>query len=435
MIEENQTIEGTVESLAFGGKGIIKHEGFVIFVPFTAPGDVVKVNITSVKKSFAEGDVVEVITPASCRTKPTCQYYGICGGCQLQHISYESQTEQKAHFVADAIERIGKIALEEPVKCLPSSTPWHYRRSITFSIRSLLGNFGGGFVSYDNKEVISVEECPLFVKGPLLKDVHAMLHSLKGTPNRYDKVSIVKNGQGAFVLAFDFKKQFPKNLDIVMGHLLEENDSFAGAVAYFQERKKSYGVTSCSYDIEGLTISFSASAFVQTHPEQSATIYNNIVKNAKECNAENVLDLYCGIGVSTLMLAKEGMHVTGVENNREATKRAIQNSKDNDIKGAYFFRGDVSKVAEKLLAKDPDLVIINPPRTGVDDVTLSAINHAWPKNIIYISCMPATLARDVAALKHRGYKISSCKAYDMFPQTTHVETMVVLERIIGAVKK
>lgn len=320
-------LEGTIQNLAFGGDGIMRaDDGHVIFVPYTIPGERVGVELTEVKKNFARGKLVKIIETSSKRVAAPCEYYGRCGGCQLQHMTYETQLEFKQKFVQDALTRIGKLDVE--VKAVIAADPiWHYRRRV-----NLRGN-----------EFVDINKC----------------------------------------LIYSGKKE---NI----------------------------------FDVAGLKFEYSDKAFVQAHPTQSVRLYSDLVA---QVGTQRVLDLYCGIGVTSLLMAKNGADVLGVEGNPEAIRLAKINSKTNSLSVKWLV-ADVNEVATQLCESyQPDLIVANPPRTGINKPVLNA------KNIFYISCMPSTLARDLAILVKQGYRIDACQPYDMFPQTTHVETWVSLSQI------
>ncbi len=426
-------LQGEIIRLAFGGMGIMRHEGLVVFVPFTAPGDHVKVKIRKFKKKFAEAELVEVTHPSESRTQPLCPYFGRCGGCQLQHLKYEMQVDQKLHFVEDALTRIGKIQLTKPAKIVPTDKPWAYRRHIRLTLFTQDNTYRVGYVGIDDKELVSVNQCPIFVKPdhPIVDLVSQLVTELTYEEGLRAHVSIIKDGKGSFVLFFDFPGHIPDNIDNVLKLAVNNDSSIIGAVWRGSDRGSTYGKTDCQLTIGGLTITYSPKAFVQSHPEQSAHIYHQIEMLVKEHSAKKVLDLYCGIGVTSLLLAKQGVQTIGIEANAEAITLAKKNADANKCPKAVFVRGEVAKVIRQTLKEHNfDLVVLNPPRIGSDPVTLKAIVDAAPKHIIYVSCMPATLARDLTVLCQKGYQVQECKGYDMFPQTTHVETLVMLSKQI-----
>lgn len=348
-------IEGTIERLGSLGVGIMRHNGFVIFSPFTIDNEKVVVEVEKVYKNYALARLVHIIEPSLDRVKPKCRVFGVCGGCHLQHMSYEKQLKLKEEVVNEAIKNIGKIDSPFiPIKA--SSIQWGYRRHIT------LKRVGTkvGFVGIDNKTIVEIDNCPIFDEKK-----------------------------------FELKPNQTK---------LFKSDSHI-------------------HDILGFTIFSSPNAFLQNHAEQSLAIYQDIVTSILAINPKQVLDLYCGIGITTLILAKNSIKCVGIELNKEAIELAKKNALHNGINNVQFIASSVEKVIN---AQDKyDVVLVNPPRTGLDKTVIEGIKKIDPEHLFYISCMPQTLARDVHLL---GYEIVSGKAYDMFPQTFHVETALHLRK-------
>lgn len=425
-----EIVFGEISALAFGGQGILRHEGLVIFVPFTAPGDQVKVQITHKRKSFAEAVLVELIAPGRERRPAPCPYFGICGGCQIQQLNEKEQLRQKRQFVIDALQRIGKLRLPDKIPIIPA-TSWAYRRHIKLTLALNAGVYEAGYVRWDLTGVVSINQCPIFLDAtnPLLRDVQQLVSQLTPALGEGAHLTIIKSTASQYVLAFEFPDRLPSNLEEVLKRWLQTHAEIAGALVQGDESLSTYGHTFGAFEVEGLQIVFSPLAFVQCHPEQSLNVYQEIARLAKGCGAKSVLDLYCGIGITSLLLARIGCAVTGVEGHPEAVQMAISNAKKNAISEARFVRADVARVLPSLLQQTaPDLVVLNPPRTGLDPKTRASLLEKPPQNLIYISCMPATLARDLSALCEHGFTITSCQVYDMFPQTTHVETVVFLQK-------
>lgn len=426
---EGKEIEGDIIRLAFGGMGVMRYEGLVVFVPFTAPGERVKVEVSKQHKNFAEGRLIEVLQASERRCKPLCPYFGRCGGCQLQHLEYPTQVEQKQHFVEDAFVRIGKLTLPQPVKMVAAEHMWAYRRHIRLTLFALNDTYEVGYVGIDDVELVAVQQCPIFSDGDdsIIRYVSELAKKLVFVGDLRAHISVIKDGSGHYVIYVDFAGAVPVNVDHVLKDAVERAGPIVGAVWRAGERGGSHGKTLCHFQIGTLRIAYSPTVFVQSHPEQSEHIYHQIEVLVKECKAKRVLDLYCGIGVTSLLLAKQGIHVVGVEANPDAVLLAKQNAQENHCTDVTFERADVTKAIRRILKQAYDLVILNPPRTGTEAHTLEAIAHRAPKYVIYVSCMPATLARDLALLCKRGYEIATSRAYDMFPQTTHVETVVLLK--------
>jgi 23S rRNA (uracil1939-C5)-methyltransferase len=348
-------IEGVIEKLASKGLGILRHKGFVIFVPFTIESELVLVEVVEVHKNFAFAKLLKVMKPSKHRILPKCPVFGICGGCQLQHMEYDHQVEYKKKIVHESLSHIAKINIDE-IDIEPSNLQWGYRRYITLKRRGK----AFGFIANDNKSFVEIDYCPIFD----------------------DKKIDIKPNQ-----------------------------------------TKLFKSDNHTHTILNLNIQSSPMAFLQNHPEQSQMIYQEVVNQIKNINPKRVLDLYCGIGILSTCLAKAGIECLGVELNPHAIKLAKANAVLNGAKKIQFISAAVEAVIEKL--KDYEVVIINPPRTGMDKSVIDSIKKMAPPHLFYISCMPQTLARDVNLL---GYKVRSGKIYDMFPQTYHVETLLHLSQ-------
>jgi len=420
-------VRGQIESIAFGGKGVLRHEGLVIFVPFTCPGEEVEVEIIKKKKSYAEGRLLAVLKEADSRTSPHCPYYGTCGGCQLQHLDYPTQLEAKRQMVVDAFMRIGKLALPFSPDIVPAEPSWHYRRRIRWNLKEVQGRVQAGFISVDGSSLVENKVCPIFVDDTdtVLDYVRHAVSRLQGCPAQPSWVSIVKNGQDGFIVSFDFRGKRPKNMWQIAEGLL---DHVEGVVIRCSKGVQHLGNTQGRINIDRMGFTFSPLSFVQAHPQQSAAIYEAIRDIGVQSNWERAIDLYCGIGITSVLLGKEGVYVRGIEINPDSVALARQNAKENQVVSTLFECGNVGRILPKWLKTAWDGMIVNPPRTGVDPETLSHIAQGAVKDLIYVSCMPATLARDCAELHKQGFALDSVRIFDMFPQTTHLETVVHLRR-------
>ncbi len=425
-----QEIEGTVSHIAFGGKGILRYDGLVVFVPYTAVGDVVRVKVREQKKSYAEGLLVEVLEASSGRAEPKCPHFGICGGCQIQHIGYEQQLAYKRDAVVDTLQRVGKLTLDD-FDIVGTPQQWHYRRHIRLTLLQQQGHYALGYLAAGTHNLVEVEVCPIFweLHDPIVSQLRrhiAQLDIAKAATRAY--VSLTKNGSGGLIVCFDFDGKAPSNASRVIQDMIAGVPTIVGVHIASKNYRDTFGDVGCSMTIEGLKFSYVATAFVQVHPEQSAALYAHLMELAAPKQGDKVLDLYCGVGVISLLLAKSGAETIGVELSADAIAQAKANAKNLGLSNASFFEADVSKILGRLLKQGFDRVIVNPPRTGLDRRVLHALRDQGPRHLIYVSCMPATLARDLKELCHGGYKIVSCRSYDMFPQTAHVETLVCLER-------
>ncbi len=377
MFQIGERLRARVEKLVFGGKGLIRHEGWVIFVADVVPGEVVEVEITAKKKSYFEAALQEVIEASPNRVIPPCPYFGTCGGCQLQHIAYDAQVSIKKEWLVDALERAFKSKLDFPVDVTPAKKEWAYRQKVT------LHGPECGFYARDNATILPIERCLIFSEKSF-DDVRSL--ATKETT----KSIVMRNEQEARAIVVDNK-------------ICLNQDIF--------ERQ-----------IEGLQIFFSPTVFIQNNPEMALQIYKDVLG---ALSSGPVLDLYCGVGVLSLLAAKEGKKVVGVELDAEAIKLAKQSAKANSITSATFYAMPCEKI-EKLALKEYENWIVNPPRTGLSEKVIQIIAKNRPKELVYISCMPATLARDLKMICEAGYTIKRAHVYDMFAETCHLETVVTL---------
>lgn len=415
MIKE---VQGSVKSIAFGGDGIIKDSNKVIFVPFVAPNEVIKAHIKQDKKSFAKAELVKIITPSPNRVVPSCSYFSVCGGCHLQHISYEEQLNIKRAFVKDALLRIGDIdvAVNETI---PSVAKLYYRKHIKLQIQ----NSNLGYVRHDLQNIVSIDSCSIF--GDESSDIILQLKSLIYLFNDVSELHIYQDKQHSYVIYLVALKKISKEVaDLIM----QKIPFIKGVLISYKQSYKYYGDCELYTEINNLKISYNPLVFMQANKEQSQNIMLKLLELINLHNCQNIIDLYCGIGISSLLLKKAGCNVIAIEINPCAILAAQKNALLNDITDISWHTMDASKFdsldLNKFLA---DTIVINPPRIGISKELINKILQLNIKNIFYISCMPSTLARDIKELK-KYYHVDYCQPFDMFPQTTHVETLIHLTK-------
>lgn len=419
-------LKGLITSLAFGGEGIVRNEGFVIFIPFALPGDYVAYRILEKKKNFARGELIEVITKSPQRIDPLCPYFGICGGCQFQNLTYEGQLTYKRQFVEDALKRIGGLTFSEVLPVIPSKS-WAYRRHVQLTLLPKDNFFQAGYYSLDNSTLVPISQCPIFEKqeNEIFKIIQEFTGRLSSEDNDKARLTLLKQEE-KYILEFAFKK-LPTNASTLTEEFLNKYPVWKGVILTEPGKILKFGRPQPSLVIEDLHFDFSLGAFIQNHPEQSLNIYRMIRDLAEGSSPKSILDLYCGIGISSLLLAKKGFKVTGVEWNKEAIEMAIDNGKKNGLQQAVFIQADVKKALKEALKKaKPEFILVNPPRVGMDKSVLEGLLTSHAKEIIYVSCMPSTLARDLSILCKEKYAILTIQPFDMFPQTSHIETLVHL---------
>lgn len=427
MLTINETVEGEIETIAFGGEGILRYRGFVIFVPFTAIGDRITCRITEVKRSFATGELVEIKHPSHYRTKPLCPYFGTCGGCQLQHLIPEAQIKYKFTAVQDALKRIGHLS-PPPFSMTPATENWSYRRHVTLHLKPKGDGFQAGYIGTDHHSLISINTCPIFNTSddPILETIQRLVAQLPNPSQKEGRLTLLKNPRHQFILSFQFHSNISFN-KTALQPILQQFPEIGGIFVQAPNDHFLLGDPYCEEKMGELTMRFSPQTFIQNHPEQSLNIAKKICQLAGHAHQRRILDLYCGFGLTSLLLAKQGHVVNGIELNGEAIRFAKENAEFNQLKNAHFMEGDVEKIFPRWIKRDQaDLIIVNPPRQGLPKNVIQLLLKTSADSIIYVSCMPSTLARDLSLLAPQ-YQIKEGNVYDMFPQTAHVETLVYLK--------
>lgn len=457
----------TITDLASEGKALFHHEGMVVFVPFGAPGDVCDVQIVSKKKNFMEGRIVHTIEPSPIRRSPVCDHFGYCGGCKWQHLPYEEQLKMKNRTVRDAMERIGKLIIPEYLPILESETEYRYRNKLEFSFshkRWLLPHEkeqagetitepGLGFhipgmfdkvldIHYCHLGDRFADEIRLFIRNFCLKHIEDYPFfdlKLQEGLMRNLMVRTASTGQTMVLLSFyhNDETNIKRLLDAVRLHFPEitsliyvinpkANDTF-GDLEILCHSGQDY----IEEEMEGLKFRIGAKSFYQTNSRQAHRLYEVARSFAALTGNELVYDLYTGTGTIANFIARKACRVIGVEYVPEAIEDAKLNSKVNGIENTLFYAGDMKDVLnEDFIVKHgrPDVIITDPPRAGMHADVIKTILRATPQRIVYVSCNPATQARDLSLLVESGtYKILKSRAVDMFPQTHHVENVVLLE--------
>ena len=419
-------IQGRIDTIAFGGRGILRDETRVIFVPFTAPGDLVQIELTSQKKRYGEGRLKKIITPSLLRTPPVCPYFEQCGGCQFQHITYEAQLEIKRKFIEDALQRIGSISFTvAPI--IPSQLLWNYRNHIRLKIFFQAGLIG--YIGADHHAFIAIDECAIFQNPshPIFTDLQTFLKRVDWGKISSAYLRIFALQSNDYLMVFYLEQPFTINTEQIEQEL-KTHPSWAGMIFALPHETISVGQIECRFTILDLQIQFSPFGFVQNHLEQSRQLYQFILDHIPE-GISHALDLYCGIGITALLLARKGINVIGVESHLKTVEIAQENARSNRIDSVKFYCGKAETLITGLLKNHTfDLVLLNPPRTGLDPQLITELMDASPTHLMYVSCMPSTLARDLNLFLNKGYQIVSVQGFDLFPQTTHIETVVILKK-------
>ncbi|WP_213156170.1 23S rRNA (uracil(1939)-C(5))-methyltransferase RlmD [Neochlamydia sp. AcF65] len=426
----SEILVGKVIALSSEGQGIVRENNLVVFIPFTTPGDTIRYHIVKRKKNFATGKLLAVLKPSLQRAKPLCRYYGECGGCQLQHLAYEAQLKNKREIIENALIRIGKFSKVTVLPVVAARMNWMYRRHITLKIIPHQGFSRLGYIAIDNQTILPIKHCPLFLaeEDLALAEVQTLLGKISSQQATEGKATLFKTEASHLILSLNFEKLDKIEAEIIE-EFLKQFPRWKGVIIKGGSKKWVWGDPTNFLAVGDLKFLCSPEVFVQNHAEQSLKIYQQIIDLLSHKKQATILDLYCGIGISSLLLSQQDHRVIGIEYNPLSIAMAKENAYLNRLTTPQFIEGDVEKILQKEMhGQHADIIILNPPRQGITPTVGAEILRRCPQEIIYVSCMPSTLARDLSFICVKGYKISLIQPYDMFPQTSHVETLVHLIR-------
>ena len=445
-IELNKTYELKINALNTNAQGVGRMENFTVFVEGALPGEVVKAKITEVKKNYAIGEAQELLKHAESRVEPPCPAYAECGGCQLQHLAYPEQLKWKRQQVVDALKRIGKLNLND-IKVgdtLGMSTPWHYRNKMQFPVGKIKTEIQIGCYAKSSHNVVNINSCMIQRQqnDEILQAVRKVIEKFK-VPI-YDEDThrgilrhvmgrVGMNGETMLVLITATNKlpneksivralrnELPKVTSIQQNIQPQHNNVILG-----RETRLLYGKRTISDNIGKFKFNISARSFFQVNTLQAEKLYETALKFADLKGHEVVVDAYCGTGTITLFLAKHAKFAYGIEIVSSAIADAKTNARINNVRNAQFITGDATAILPKLGVR-PDVVVVDPPRAGCDEKLLLTIAKMKPSKVVYVSCNPATLARDLATLEANGFKTQQVQPVDMFPMTSHIESVTLL---------
>jgi 23S rRNA (uracil1939-C5)-methyltransferase len=415
-----------IATIVAGGDGLARHaDGYVVFVPRTIPGEKVEVEYSDVHKQWRRGRVVRLIESSPNRRESPCPHYNRCGGCQLQHIHYDDQLPLKAAVVADSLRRIGKLEVEPP-SVVASPREFGYRNRISLVLRPDSGGFALGYHAFDDPSVIvDIERCPLAeepinaVMGGLRQAwIHAFEHMPSG---RELRLTFRANTSGEVGLAVEGARD-PGDPE----RLLEAVDGLESV--WLMNRRGEIvhyaGAQTMDEEWGDYVLPLAGTAFLQVNREVASFIDAYVLRQCGDMGGKRIIDAYCGFGLRAFDLARRGARVTGIDQDRHAIHSAKQFASASGP-AARFVRGTVERALSKQLPAD--VVILNPPRRGLGAPVTEVLSRSRAGRIIYISCDPATLARDIKALAS-VYQLEAARAFDLFPQTAHVETVACLAR-------
>lgn len=397
-VKAGDVVELTMEQVAFGGEGIGRCGNMVVFVPYTVDGDIARIEILECRKRYARGRLQEILQPSPHRTPPYCEDYIRCGGCCYQHIAYTHQLLLKETQVRDAFKRIGRIPSPPIRPVIASPEPYHYRLKADFHLRLQKGKAPAlGLMSGASNRIVEIEQCKIVEESinQLFQDLRKKLLHGSWIPRR-DRLTLWST----------------------------DNKGHSGGVNTEQLR-----ATWITRTIKNRTLTVHRDGFFQANQYLIDTMIDRVISAADLSGSETVVDGFCGCGLFGLFLAPLTKAVHGIEGNARAVQAARGNAENNGLQNLFFHKGDVAEVVRRVFFNPPvqvDVLILDPPRVGCGKELLENILRLGPKRIVYVSCNPATQARDIQSLIAGGYHLKYIQPLDMFPQTAHIELVALL---------
>ncbi|HAT4128281.1 TPA: 23S rRNA (uracil(1939)-C(5))-methyltransferase RlmD [Clostridium perfringens] len=454
MVEKNKEYIFDIISQGYEGEGIAKIDNkYPIFIEGALKGEKVKVRIVKVNKNFAYGKLMEVLEASEEKVNPPCAIYKRCGGCKLQHASYKAQLDFKWDRVKDCVSKIGKLDPSIVKYPLGMENPWRYRNKVQLPIGLINGEVKIGFFAPRSHDIIDMESCLIQdeIGDKVVKLTREWIEKFNIRPynvdGEYDEKGIVRHimirrgfttNEVMIVLVTNgenlpHKEEFVdlmvKNIPGIKSVIQNINSKKTNVILGL-ESKTLWGEDTISDYIGDFRFNISPLSFFQVNPTQTEVLYGKALEYANLTGNEEVFDAYCGTGTITLFLSQKAKKVYGVEIIPQAIDNAWINAKENKVENVEFFVGESEVVIPDLINKGvkADVVVVDPPRKGCDKKLLDAITNIDAKKIVYVSCDPSTLGRDLAILEENGYKTLEVQPVDMFPNTSHIECCVLLKK-------
>lgn len=448
-LQKNDVLEMAVQGYGTDAQGVCRYgeEGFAVFVPGAIPGERIRVRIVKVEKRHAYGRLEQVIAPSETRVEPPCPVYRRCGGCAAQHMAYAATLAYKREQVRGCLARIGRIDTEvAPV--LGMEHPWRYRNKGAFPVAGAAGEPHIGFFAPRSHEVIDAPAGCLIqhpVSDAAVAVIRAWMVQYRVAPyNEATHTGVLRHimtrttrAGGVMIVLISREPTLPAEAALISA-LTEHVPGLASVLLNHHDRRTNvilgahlrtlWGTDTLEDTLHGLVFRVSPHSFFQVNPEQTEHLYAQALQYAALTGSETVVDAYCGAGTISLMLARDASRVIGIEVVPQAIADARHNAARNGISNATFIEGNAEELLPGLVAEGlkPDVVVMDPPRKGCDPALLQAIVRAEPLRVVYVSCNPATLARDAALLTAGGYRVDAVQPVDMFCWTGDVETCVLL---------
>lgn len=448
---QNKTFKIDITGLTHEGQGVGKIEGFVVFVDGVLPGENVDIKIVKQTKSYAVGKLVNINNSSADRVKPFCPVYDKCGGCAVQHMSYQAQLDFKKDTVLQNIRRIGGLQNIKVNNTIGMENPFKYRNKVQYPVGSDKGDIRIGFYETRSHNIIDSNLCDIqpdesnnirdVVRG-FCKDAGIAIYDEKTGKGLLRHVMVrkgFKTGEIMVVLVINGDKLVKS--DELVNKLLEYFPDIKSIILNVNTRNTNiilgdkniciYGQKYITDYIGSFKFEISPLSFFQVNPIQTEVLYEKALEYAGLSGNETVFDLYCGIGTISLFLSQKAKHIVGVEVVADAICDAKRNADINGVSNVEFLVGEAEKVIPELYEQGvkADVVVVDPPRKGCDQLLLNTLVEMQPQRIVYVSCNPSTLARDLKYLTEHGFEAKEVQPVDMFPWTGHVECVVLMSRV------
>ncbi len=449
-IQKNDYLENAyIEDLTHEGNGVTKIEGYPLFVPNTLPGENANIKVVKTGKNFGFGKLIELNEESKERQDPPCPIYHECGGCQIQHMTYEGQLRTKEKHVREVMKRIGKLEDVTVHPTMGMERPWHYRNKAQVPVGEKDGRFVAGFYQKRSHEIIDMDNCPIQYEknDEVIQHVKAICQRFGIQP--YDETNhtgtlrhiMTRTAYETNEVMVVLVTRTPKlpHKERIVEELVKGIDGLKSIVQNVNSQKTNVIMGDQTevlwgeeviYDFIGdIKFAISARSFYQVNPEQTRVLYEKALEYAEIGPDHTVIDAYCGIGTISLFLAQKAKKVYGVEIVPQAIEDAKNNARLNGMENVEFEVGAAEVVIPKWYEEGirADVLVVDPPRKGCDEALLNTILAMKPEKVVYVSCNPSTLARDLRILEDGGYKTLEVQPVDMFPQTMHVEAVARIE--------
>ncbi|WP_300382258.1 23S rRNA (uracil(1939)-C(5))-methyltransferase RlmD [Clostridium sp.] len=453
MVEKNKEYILDIIGIGYEGEGIAKIEGFPIFIQGAIIGEKVKVLIVKTNKGYAFGKLLEVIEASEDRVEPPCKYFERCGGCTIQHMNYKKQLEFKHERVMDCVSKIGGLSKDLVKFPIGMDVPYRYRNKVQLPVGLVDGKLSIGFYAPRSHNIIDIETC--LIQDEVADKVSSIVRewmeknsikaaTVNGGFNKNGEIRhiVIRRGfatNEVMVVIVSNKKvltckdelieALKANIDGLKSVVLNVNKESTNVILG-EKCITLWGQKTITDYIGEFKFNISPLSFFQVNPKQTDILYNKVLEYAALTGEETVFDAYCGTGTITLFLSQKAKKVYGVEMIESAIDNANANAKENKIENAEFLIGMSEEVIPNLVSEGvkPEVIVVDPPRKGCDIKLLDSIGEVQPERIVYVSCDPSTLSRDLKVLTAKGYTVVEVQPVDMFPQTSHVETVVALHR-------